>query len=341
MRKRLFPAALAGAGLLALSVPAAASAAPPDLRPAVRLPAAVDDLADYEGATTCAPVQPGTERFRDLLLAAYGKQTIGTHRACPADGAVNSEHHEGRALDWMLDAADPADAATAAQFLDWLLADDAENARRLGVMYVIWDGQVWKSYRAEQGWQPYTGPNPHTDHVHLSLSHRGAAGETSWWTGEVEPVEAHWVALGGDDSALGDPVSGRYAYEGATARNYENGTILWTSDTRARAVSGAIGAAYFGDGLVDVLGFPVTDEVGVRGGRANHFEDGSVYWSPATGAHEVHGAIRATWASLGWETSRLGFPTSDEHSAGGQRRSDFEGGYVTWTAAEGATVHLT
>nr|WP_246315556.1 hypothetical protein [Kineococcus aurantiacus] len=335
----LAAAALATAVLSALVTSPAASAAAPVPRAPAGLPAAVDDLAAYEGATTCADVQPGTRELRDLLLTTYGRQVIGTHRACPVGAAVDSEHHEGRALDWMLDAGDPTDAATARTFLDWLLADDAANARRLGVMYVIWDGRVWKSYRAAQGWQPYAGPNPHTDHVHVSLSRRGAAAETSWWTGRTDPAEAHWVALGGTRSALGDPVAGGPRFAGASARRYENGTVLWTRDTQARAVWGAIGAAYVQRGLASAVGLPVTDEFGVPGGRANHFQRGSVYWSPRTGAHEVHGAIRDAWAARGWESGRLGFPTSDERTVGGVRRSDFQGGYVTWSAGRGVSVH--
>jgi hypothetical protein len=335
--KRLLSVTLASAGLLALTAPAAFADVP---RTPKNLPTSLDDYAAYEGATTCADVQPGTAALRDLLLATYGRQTIGGHRACPA-GTVNSEHHDGRALDWMLDASDPADAATAQEFLDWLLADDAANARRLGVMYVIWDAKVWKSYRPSQGWQPYTGASPHTDHIHISLSHRGGAGETSWWTGEAEPVDGHWVALGGKDSALGDEVSGQHSYAGATAKNYENGTILWSKDTQAHAVSGAIAAAYFEDDFVDDIGLPVTDELPVDGGRANHFETGSVYWSPETGAHQVYGAIRSTWAAMGWETSELGFPTSDEYAKDGARRTDFQGGWISWTKSGGAKVHLS
>jgi len=336
--RRLLTVAAAGVGLLALATPSAFADVP---RTPEDLPTAVDDLADYEGATTCADVQPGTAALRRLVLDSYGKQVVGGHRACPLGSAVNSEHMDGRALDWMLDAADPGDAATAEEFLDWLLADDAENARRLGVMYVIWDAKVWKSYRAGEGWQDYTGASPHTDHIHLSLSHRGGAGETSWWTGETAPVDGHWVALGAEDSLLGDPVSGNFSFEGATAKNYENGTILWSEDTQARAVAGAIGAAYFGDDLVDVLGLPVTDELPVEHGRANHFEAGSLYWSAATGAHEVHGAIRAAWAEQGWETGELGYPTSDEYSRDGVRRSDFQGGHVTWTESGGTEIHLS
>ncbi|HZB49770.1 MAG TPA: hypothetical protein VE547_11820, partial [Mycobacteriales bacterium] len=39
-------------------------------------------------------------------------------------------------------------------------------------------------------------------------------------------------------------------------------------------------------------------------------DDVSIYWSPDTGAHPVHGDIRARWAQLGWEESYLGFPVT-------------------------------
>jgi hypothetical protein len=47
-------------------------------------------------------------------------------------------------------------------------------------------------------------------------------------------------------------------------------------------------------------------------GRFQHFQNGSIHWHPETGAHETHGAIRSKWAELGWETSFLGYPTTDE-----------------------------
>jgi hypothetical protein len=64
------------------------------------------------------------------------------------------------------------------------------------------------------------------------------------------------------------------------------------------------------------------------------------YWTPQTGAHEVHGAIRDLWASMGWEQSWLGYPISDEQDApGGGRISYFQGGSISWTPQGGAVVH--
>lgn len=69
-------------------------------------------------------------------------------------------------------------------------------------------------------------------------------------------------------------------------------------------------------------------------GKYNHFSNGgSIYWSPSTGAWEVHGRIREHWASLGWENSSLGYPTSDEYSVPEGKRSNYQGGTITWHAS--------
>ncbi|MEO6446674.1 MAG: serine hydrolase [Gemmatimonadaceae bacterium] len=71
-------------------------------------------------------------------------------------------------------------------------------------------------------------------------------------------------------------------------------------------------------------------------GRFRHYAGGSIYWHASTGAHEVHGAIRDRWASLGWELSWLGYPTSDEITVSGGKRSSFQHGRVDWSGATGA-----
>jgi uncharacterized protein with LGFP repeats len=90
------------------------------------------------------------------------------------------------------------------------------------------------------------------------------------------------------------------------------------------------------------LGLPTTEELPTPDGvgRFNHFQGGSIYWTPQTGAHEVHGAIRDKWAELGSERSRLGYPTSDEHSGGRGRVSNFQGGDIEWTPEDGALVRF-
>ncbi|CQR60559.1 LGFP repeat-containing protein [Streptomyces leeuwenhoekii] len=42
------------------------------------------------------------------------------------------------------------------------------------------------------------------------------------------------------------------------------------------------------------------------------FTCGTIYWTPQTGPHEVHGQIRDLWAEMGRENSFLHYPASDE-----------------------------
>jgi hypothetical protein len=77
-------------------------------------------------------------------------------------------------------------------------------------------------------------------------------------------------------------------------------------------------------------------------GRYREFQNASVYWSPQTGAHEVHGAIRDKWLSLGGPAGELGYPVSDETGApdGYSRISRFQHGWITWNDRAGIRVEI-
>jgi hypothetical protein len=148
----------------------------------------IEGYARYEGQTLCDPdAKSGALGLRNLILAHYPTTTsFGIGRPCDMGG--RSEHKEGRAFDWGADASDPEDLAAVQSFFRILFAEDAfGNAhaliRRMGVMYIIWDGHIWTSYAQE--WQPYSGSSPHTDHVHISLSWAGALSQTSFWSGRI------------------------------------------------------------------------------------------------------------------------------------------------------------
>lgn len=47
-------------------------------------------------------------------------------------------------------------------------------------------------------------------------------------------------------------------------------------------------------------------------GQGARFENGVIYWSPATGAHEVTGVPLLLWAASGYEASQFGYPTGSE-----------------------------
>lgn len=167
---------------LPLVLSTSAEAAPPSPQ-TPKFSRSIEGYASYEGQEFCQPVnRPGASKIANLIRATYGQdEAIGIARnSCYS----TSEHNEGRALDWMVDATTKAGRAKANAFLDWMLATDGRGnrhaiARRLGVMYIIYNRQIWRSY--EPGWGPYSGVNPHTDHIHISLSYDGSTGRTSFW----------------------------------------------------------------------------------------------------------------------------------------------------------------
>lgn len=214
---RSVPARLRGVALVVLvlgllAVLAAPAQAAPPVPPRPPFGAAIDDYAPSEAEDGCRPeVQSGILALRDRVLRpAYGGSfgDYGTKRAC---GGRTSGHKEGRSLDWMMDARVPAEYANARAFLDWLLAPDEHGnpnamARRLGVMYVLYNNQMWRSYRANEGWLPQSyegvgcaeqGPAYatvcHRDHIHLSLSWQGALQRTSFWSGAATATPAAGV----------------------------------------------------------------------------------------------------------------------------------------------------
>lgn len=159
----------------------------------------------------------------------------------------------------------------------------------------------------------------------------------------VGAIEAKYVRLGGCRSVLGAPVSGEQAAADGVGRysRFQNGVIYWTPAVGAFEVHGQIMEKWFEHGgETGLLGYPIKDEtrVPVGPGRYSVFQNGSIYWTPSLGAHEVHGRIRDRWAEAGWEAGELGYPTSDEYVVPEGRRSDFEGGAITWNARTGNTA---
>ncbi|GAB3870486.1 peptidoglycan-binding domain-containing protein [Terrabacter terrigena] len=184
---------------------ATAGGTPPPPVPATPtgLPTALEDLSAYVPPTSCdARSRPGTLKLAQLLQATYGA-TYGLSRSCTS-ATSPSEHSDGRAVDSFFNMRNTAERAEANALITWLLAKDKAgnpyaNARRLGIMYIIWNDKMWSSYRTFEGWRPYstcaTTPASsydtacHRNHIHVSLSWEGATGRTSFWTKQVAPVD--------------------------------------------------------------------------------------------------------------------------------------------------------
>ena len=123
-----------------------------------------------------------------------------------------------------------------------------------------------------------------------------------------------------------------------------------------RMVKGQIEVTYFalgGPTPYEKWGATLTDELpDRRGGKFQNFAKSSIYWHPNAdrgNAHQIGGAIYSKWGELGWETSSLGYPVSDERRTTvasvpglnwGQKVTgawnDFQGGKIMWTAQHGA-----
>jgi peptidoglycan hydrolase-like protein with peptidoglycan-binding domain len=185
--------AVFGTGLVALDVPAAQAAYPVPPTPS-GLSATIEAIQPYVGQSLCNPVaKPGVAAFRNLLLRTYTDSgSLGIVRDCGVGG--QSEHKEGRAFDWAMSAYNSRQKAEVSTLLNWLLKTDQYGnkyamARRFGIMYMIWNHHIFKLYDADRGWQDYSGPSPHTDHVHFSFGWNGARQTTSYWDRTVAPID--------------------------------------------------------------------------------------------------------------------------------------------------------
>lgn len=194
---------------------AATKAAPVPVLPST-LPTGIEDLAPYVGQVSCDPTaKPGTLALGRLLTATYSGTGYLVEHECGSE-SIASEHVDGRALDWTVSARNATQKAQADAFVTWLLATDKAGrpfaaARRLGVMYIIWNNQIWSSHDPLPGWQRYsTCPSHpeqaadavcHRSRLHLSLSWAGAQKRTSYWTGKVadddygpcRPTDLNWA----------------------------------------------------------------------------------------------------------------------------------------------------
>ena len=153
----------------------------------------IDDYARYQPQRNCTHHdKPGAVALATWLTTRGGGWGAINR---PCSGGV-SEHSEGRAFDWVVSARDPAGRRLVDDTLAELFAPDAEGnphalAREMGIMYIIWDDQMFASYDAFEP-KRYKSSScrklrkcsqtlRHRDHVHFSLSRAGGRGRTSYW----------------------------------------------------------------------------------------------------------------------------------------------------------------
>jgi len=85
----------------------------------------------------------------------------------------NSDHNTGLAVDLTHD---PENGVDCAQIFEKLKEDKR-------VSYLIFNKKIWSRQYAKRGNRPYSGSNPHTKHLHISID-PDMANDTSpwfWW----------------------------------------------------------------------------------------------------------------------------------------------------------------
>lgn len=139
--------------------------------------------------------QPGTVALRDVILQLFPKlRSLGIYNCRPVRGGGSlSTHGEGRGWDCGCNAFDSQQLAMGNRIADLLI----KNARKLGVQRIIWNHREWNVVRGT--WQAYGCDAPgsskshHTDHLHIELCWKSAAGKDALTRSYV------WMVLKGEE----------------------------------------------------------------------------------------------------------------------------------------------
>jgi hypothetical protein len=124
-------------------------------------------------------LKPGTKQLGDQLKEQFNTSYGGY--ACRANTANKSQlsiHAVGRALDVT------ASGSAGDEIANHLV----NNAETLGIQLIIWNHTIWKIGENGPSSRQYTGPNPHTDHVHAEVTTAVAASGPGTPTGGEDPM---------------------------------------------------------------------------------------------------------------------------------------------------------
>jgi hypothetical protein len=172
---------------------------------------------------------------------------------------------------------------------------------------------------------------------------------TMYWsrtTGAFEvngPILTSYVAGGAAAGPLGYPVAGApCGLPGVGCmQDFQHGSIYWSPTTGAQVLTGAVRSRYLAVGAQSsTLGYPTIATTCVASGCGQHFQGGSIYASPSTGARLLTGAVRARWIAAGGTRSGLGYPTIDTVCISSGCGQHFAGGSIYWAPSTGAHLVL-
>ena len=99
----------------------------------------------------------------------------------------NSDHNTGLAVDLTHD---PKNGIDCAVIFEKLKEDERVN-------YLIFDSKIWSRARRKEGNRKYSGSNPHTKHLHISIndSHANDTSPWFWWLNQPKIVNQVKAAI--------------------------------------------------------------------------------------------------------------------------------------------------
>lgn len=136
-------------------------------------------------------------------LLTLRDQWKAEHPGAANPGFIGDAAHAARTSDhnpWVDDPTSTVNVVTAGDFYHQPsigadageLAEALKQAKDRRVKYVIWNRRIWSLARDREGWRKYNGTDPHTGHVHVSVtSSYPLYDRTSPWditTGEDDDV---------------------------------------------------------------------------------------------------------------------------------------------------------
>jgi uncharacterized protein YkwD len=214
-----------------------------------------------------------------------------------------------------------------------VLQDRTYSSVGIGLVYTtLFTGgrTVWRSYWVADFGSPRRTP----------LVTTGTDGSRSFAGVPVKgAILQSYGATGANAGPLGLPLGREIGplRGGGYAQAFAGGSIYWSPATGAQVVRGALRDRWGSMGYENSwLGYPTGNEFAVRDGFAQRFQGGIVYWSPATGAQALGGALLDAYGATGWENGFLGFPTSTATGLPGGSFARFQGGSLY---SSGAGTH--
>ncbi|QCC78182.1 hypothetical protein [Nocardioides daphniae] len=156
----------------------------------------VEDYADYQPQTTCnRKLRPACGCWPTTSCCAAA---VAVASSAPAR-APRSRSTRSRAPSTGCSTPRREGPPAGRAFLDEIFAPDADGnphalARRMGIMYIIWNDRQWSSYRnfKPKDYLPSSCTSRkkcsktarHRDHVHISLTRKAAKGQLSWYVAQ-------------------------------------------------------------------------------------------------------------------------------------------------------------